>query len=159
MNLQFCNNHFEYLALKNVTKPQKSPWSEWQFSHILKLISRKIINQIMERWRFKTIMHLEPIWTYLSPLKLIRDYLSPFEPNWARFWKVMFRLELTVLNSIFHLSGQILKLPRPEPPKPPTPEPPIDKDCVDLSNNFVRVNIKVSLKNLDQFLINSTSNF
>ena len=56
----------------------------------------------------------------------------------------MYRLGLTVLNTIFYFSGQILKLPRPEPPKPPTPEPPIDKDCVDLSNNFVRVNIKVS---------------
>ena len=63
----------------------------------------------------------------------------------------MYRLALTVLNTILYFSGQILKLPRPEPPKPPTPEPPIDKDCVDLSNNFVRVNIKVSLINFDEF--------
>ena len=38
--------------------------------------------------------------------------------------------------------GQVLKLPHPEPPKPPTPEPVIDKDVIDLSNNFVRVNVK-----------------
>ena len=38
--------------------------------------------------------------------------------------------------------GQILKLPPPEPPRPKTPEPKIDKDVVDLSNNFCRINVK-----------------
>jgi len=45
-------------------------------------------------------------------------------------------------GSRFVFPGQILKLPPPEPPKPPTPEPVIDKDVVDLTNNFVRINVK-----------------
>jgi len=51
-------------------------------------------------------------------------------------------------GSRFVFPGQILKLPPPEPPKPPEPdidwpkEPIIDKDVVDLTNNFVRINVK-----------------
>ncbi len=42
-------------------------------------------------------------------------------------------------------SGMVLKLPPPEPPKPPSPkpEPPkLDKDIVDISNKFVRLNCR-----------------
>ena len=38
--------------------------------------------------------------------------------------------------------GQILKIPPPDPPKPKPPEPKIDSDVVDLSNNFLRINVK-----------------
>lgn len=45
-------------------------------------------------------------------------------------------------GSRYVFPGQVLKLPPPEPPKPPTPEPVIDKDVVDLSNNFVGMNVR-----------------
>jgi len=45
-------------------------------------------------------------------------------------------------GSRFVFPGMNLKLPPPEPVKAPTPEPTVDKDVVDLTNNFVRINVK-----------------
>lgn len=45
-------------------------------------------------------------------------------------------------GSRFVFPGQVLRLPTPEPPKPATPEPIIEKDVIDLSNNFARINVK-----------------
>jgi LysM repeat protein len=52
------------------------------------------------------------------------------------------------MTSKFIFPGQVLKLPAPEPPKAPTPPPPekltpkIEKEMVDLINNFVRINVR-----------------